>query len=518
MAVIDPQDDCVVIRVVYDGAPMAGKTTSVAALGRGLGASIYSPADYNGRTLYFDWLDYTGGLFEGRRIRCQIVSVPGQATLAPRRRRLLRSADVVVFVGDSSAAGFEADRRYLGALRGVLDKVSGPPIGIVFQANKRDLTNATPVDQLRAMLDELELRSAIVESVATEGAGIREAFVFAVRLALDRIRELISTGSLTTTRPQVNSAAELLQELRQAEPGALDLDLAMASSGLDEAQLHPLQRSGTLASQALQEAMQANVASPVNVTATAIGKRVVDTPAVPDEKVASGLVWPPVDGRTILHEMAQAAVNLRSGDDGGWRGTINDRWSLHSAQTAVFADIEAGRAELVRWAGLHVANSKIISKHRCVVLADDGLGRFRLWQLVRREVSLRTRIESALTKDASVIADALLSSARTFLEMAARLVDTTCELSLTLDTVGWSTSGPVYIGHLATPSIALPARSWSAAQATDALISELSFAQPTLRAHRSHVFAELARLARDPDSYTPTEWRVLQKLVALTRS
>ena len=87
MAVIDPNDDCVVIRVVYDGAPMAGKTTSVATLGRGLGASVYSPADHGGRTLYFDWLDYTGGLFEGRRIRCQIVSVPGQATLAPRRRR-----------------------------------------------------------------------------------------------------------------------------------------------------------------------------------------------------------------------------------------------------------------------------------------------------------------------------------------------------------------------------------------------------------------------------------------------
>src|SRR5688500_16404177 len=139
MAVIDPKDDCVVIRVVYDGAPMAGKTTSVAPLGRGLGAGVYSPAERDGRTLYLDWLGYTGGLFEGRLIRCQTVSVPGQATLAPRRRRLLESADVVVFVGDSTPAGCEADRRYLGALRGVLDGLGGPPIGIVLQANKRDL-------------------------------------------------------------------------------------------------------------------------------------------------------------------------------------------------------------------------------------------------------------------------------------------------------------------------------------------------------------------------------------------
>ena len=116
MAVLDPRSDTVVIRVVYDGAPMAGKTTSVGALGRGLGSEVHSPAEVGGRTLYFDWLDYTGGLFEGRRIRCQIISVPGQATLAPRRRRLLESADAIVFVGDSAPAGFIADRGYLSGL------------------------------------------------------------------------------------------------------------------------------------------------------------------------------------------------------------------------------------------------------------------------------------------------------------------------------------------------------------------------------------------------------------------
>ena len=63
MAVLDPRSDAVVIRVVYDGAPMAGKSTSVGALGRGLGSQVFTPAEVSGRTLYFDWLDYTGGLF-----------------------------------------------------------------------------------------------------------------------------------------------------------------------------------------------------------------------------------------------------------------------------------------------------------------------------------------------------------------------------------------------------------------------------------------------------------------------
>lgn len=456
MAVIDPDDNCLVIRVVYDGAPMAGKTTSVAALGRGFGASVYSPADYNGRTLYFDWLEYTGGVFEGRPIRCQIISVPGQTTLAPRRRRLLRSADVVVFVGDSSPAGVEADRHYLGALRRALDEVDGPPIGIVFQANKRDLADAVPLDRLHSLLDEMELRSAIVESVATEGTGIREAFVFAVRLALDRIRELMNTDSLLTARPQVNTAAELLQDI---------------SDG--------------------------------------------DVPAIPNDNVASGLVWPPVDGRIILHEMTQTTVDLRRTNDGGWHGDVGTRWSLQSAASAVFADVEAGHAELVNWARLHIANARLVSKHRCLVLASDGHGHYRLWQLVRNEPSLRTRIEAALKKDASVIAEVLLSSARTFLATVEHFAASTCDLPLTLDTVGSSASGPAFIGLLPLASATPSARGWSMARATDTLISELSFALPALRTHRKDLLAELAKRTRDPDSYSGAEWHLLQKLTAL---
>jgi hypothetical protein len=512
MAVIDPNDDCVVIRVVYDGAPMAGKTTSVATLGRGLGAGVYSPADHDGRTLYFDWLDYTGGLFEGRRIRCQIISVPGQATLAPRRRRLLQSADAVVFVGDSSPASFAADRRYLGALRGVLKDVSGPPVGIVFQANKRDLPDATPLDRLRAMLGELQLRSAIVESVAVEGAGIREAFVFAVRLALDRVRELMRKGALSTARPKINSADDLLQELQQAEAGALDL--AIASGRLEHTPLQQLQGSSSLASQALHEAMQSNVDSP-DMRAAAPADH-AELPAIPDEKVASGLVWPPVDGRTILHETARAVVNLQRTHDGGWLGIVNDRWSLHSAAAAVFDDIEAGRAELVQWARMHAINSDVISKQRCIVLANDGRNRFRLWQLVGSESSLRSRIQAALLGDTRLIASALLSSARTFMEMAERLAMASCELPLTLDTVGVSGSSPVYVGPLPSLAAAPPPQHRSAAQAIDVLMSELRFAQPTMRAHSSALLAELARIARQAGSPKRTEWHLLQRLAALT--
>ena len=369
MAFLDPQNDTVVIRVVYDGAPLSGKSTSVRALGRGLGASVVTPAEIDGRTLYFDWLDYTGGLFEGRRIRCQIVSVPGQTTFAPRRRRLLESSDVVVFVGDSSPEGFEADQGYLRGLSSVLSGLAGPTPGIVFQANKRDRPDSISLGQLRMMLERLGLRAAVVESVAIEGLGVREAFVFAVRLALDRVRELMRLGLLRTTPPPVEDAEDLLEQLRRGEEGALEL----AHTQL--ADLRPLNH---VLSEVIQEsAHSSNASSPLPKS------REDHPPAIPNERVASGLIWPPVGGRAILHELQQADTVLSRSASGDWCCTMNDRWHVRSARDASYDDVEQGRAALVQSARVHTANGLGSTGDRCLALAADGRGQFRLWEISR---------------------------------------------------------------------------------------------------------------------------------------
>ena len=374
MAVLDPRSDTVVIRVVYDGAPMAGKSTSVGALGRGLGSDVYSPAEVGGRTLFFDWLDYTGGLFEGRRIRCQIISVPGQATLAPRRRRLLESADAIVFVGDSSPAGFIADRAYLSGLSRVLDQLPGPPVGVVLQANKRDHAHAVPLENIRSMLDSMDLRVGVVESIATDGSGIREAFVFGVRLALDRVRELMRTGQLQRVRPQVDSAQELLDLLKRSEDGSMEY---AAAAGLVHTRVSDV-RPQSIVSEALAQAARENEIE----TAGAVGHDGY-VPATPDERVGSGMVWPPVDGRTVLQEVAQARVQLNRTEQGDWAGAANGRWQVHSAAAEVFEDIDEGRMVLVQSARVHAANARGKAVERCVVLASDGHGRYRLWHIAR---------------------------------------------------------------------------------------------------------------------------------------
>jgi signal recognition particle receptor subunit beta len=377
MAILDPRSDAVVIRVVYDGAPMAGKTTSVRALGRGLGGEVASPAEVSGRTLYFDWLDYTGGLFEGRRIRCQIISVPGQATLAPRRRRLLEGADAIVFVGDSTPTGFAADRSYLSGLQSVLERLSGPPVGIVFQANKRDAADAVPIATVRSMLADLGLRVGVVESIATESSGIREAFVFAVRLALDRVRDLMRTGELPAARPEVDSAQELLDELKRVEDGSMDY---AALCGLVHTRLAEVQPD-TMLVKALAEAVGSDTDTAVADDDYDVAAGTRFEPATPDGRVASGLVWPPVDGRLVLHELAQAKVTLTRSAQGDWSAVANGRWRMHSASDDVFADLEQGRSILVQAARNQAAIRERTAS--CIALAADGRGRYRLWRIER---------------------------------------------------------------------------------------------------------------------------------------
>jgi hypothetical protein len=507
MAVLDSQNGCVVIRVVYDGAPLAGKTTSVAALGRGLGAGVFSPADLNGRTLYFDWLDYTGGLFEGHRIRCQIVSVPGQATLAPRRRRLLESADVVVFVGDSSPAGFAADRRYLGGLSAVLQGLRGPPVGIVMQANKRDLPDAIPLERLQSMLDSLQVRIGIVESIATEGTGVREAFVFAVRLALDRVRELMRHGDLPSARPRVDTAQDLLDELQRAEAGALNLATA---SGLKHTRMQDVQPA-SIAAAALQEAMRDEAPS-IDISRHSKADR-DGVPQLPDERVASGMIWPPIDGRLILHETTGRTAELHRHGEGGWSGLIGERWQVRSVADALFEKVDEGRAVLVQWARLHAASAGALSKDRCIALAADGAGGFRLWQVVRVERSLRAEIEAALHGAVDLLVSTLLSATRSFLQVAERLSAAGCELQLSLGNISLSASRPAYSGLMPDPSMIRSARRWSHAQASYQLFAELSFARQVLRARRDDLLGELARLSRGSGKHAQGEWSLLQRLV-----
>jgi hypothetical protein len=219
-----------------------------------------------------------------------------------------------------------------------------------------------------------------------------------------------------------------------------------------------------------------------------------------------------VHGRLILHETSATPPQLELLDGRGWSGIAAGHWRLQSAGEEVFTSIEAGRAALVQWARVHSAGSNALSKDRCIVLAADGEQRFRLWQIVRIQETLRDKMERALHETAAVLGATLLDVTRAFFEMAERLSEAPCELPLRLELTTVNDGGAAYAGMMPQPGEVNPPRPWSRVEAGDVLLTELSATQPKLRARRTELLVELARLVRGSGRHDRTEWHVLQRL------
>jgi signal recognition particle receptor subunit beta len=490
VAILDREREVIVIRVVYDGAPEAGKTTSLRALAGSLGQTLHSPAEEHGRTLYFDWMDYTAGRFEGYQIRCQIVSVPGQPELAQRRWRLIKDADVVVSVGDSTHARVVESIESLKELARFLERTSAPPVGVIYQANKRDLPNAMPIEELRALVRSGGSSVGVVESVAADGTGIREAFVFAVRLALDRVRELLNSRALSVGEPEINSSADLLEHLRSREPvAASDLPAALplirqVLAENDDTMTHPTPRHDPSPQVEVEE-----------------------RPRSPDPSAPSGSIWPPVEGRVILQEAASTRMTTRRLRSGGWTAGLGHGWRIYSSAETVYVDVEAGRETLVRVARLHAACKSLLSDNRCIVLATTGQGTWRLWQIVRAERSLREKLTDIETCSTPEAAARIVEAATLLCEIGSRMQTAPCSLPCTLDTVGCGDRGPVYVGLMPIEPLPNPG-----ADLTFGIGSQLGLIlRDTLHDRRLDVLSAIARELLH--NQTPHSSRILDEVL-----
>ncbi len=441
MPTIDESHGWLVVRIVYDGPAMSGKTTSLRSLAAGLASKIESPEEREGRTLYFDWVDYTGGLYEGRQIRCQVLSAPGQRELAHRRKLLVESADAVVCVLDTRREELDFGLAWLGELLPFCRQES-PPIGVVLQANKRDAPGAVPKEELRSRVNQVAPMS-LVESVATASDGIRESFVLAVRLALDRVRALSNEGRLDVGKPREDMPTELLSMLKRAE-----LDAPAKQEAARQAE--PLE----LDFEEFNDAYGDPKASAVEASYEGDAER----PFVPDPMMPGGMIWPPVDGRAFLHEVSGLAIRPTRTPRGDWWGSASG-WCFHSRPRALYDHPLSARDQLIAWARLHAANGDQISSGRAVILADAGNGRLRLWQLVRVEAALRERLSAALAEpDPSEVARGLIEVAESLVAARRWFETAPARLPCTLWTVSASKAyRPSFVGLMPSVQDGIPA-------------------------------------------------------------
>jgi len=220
---LDEKTNSIYIRVVYDGAPESGKTTNLEMLTERISnqrrGKMHSPGTTsNKRTVYFDWLAVTGGFVEGRRLRCQLISVPGQAMLAARRSHLLDTADVVVFVADSRRSELDRNRAMISDLRERLGKRTEgiAPVSIMLQANKQDFDDALEPRELARALGLSPIVPAQA-AIANENKGVLEVFMLAVRLAADRVRTYLMKEKMTIVDKEHLSYEYLLEQVQQVD-------------------------------------------------------------------------------------------------------------------------------------------------------------------------------------------------------------------------------------------------------------------------------------------------------------
>ena len=407
---LDKRTGEIVLRVIYDGAPEAGKTTNVRELGNTLSlqrrGAAASPGTTGPRTQFFDWLDFSGGFVDGRRVRCQLVSVPGQSELLHRRRYLLETADSVVIVVDSQREPVLEARAHLDRTRQILEMVTEVPVKIVVQANKQDQPGALPVSEIGELLG-LDAATQVLPAVAVQGAGLMETFILASRLATERLRAFHGEDP-----PDLAPGQE--------DPEALHASMLSALESLEQDRATP----SAPPEPALRIEWPAGTPrSPNSVPEEAL--RALH----PGLELSAGQVWPPVKGRALLAgadfsalqvpELAEpwappSPIELRT----------HDGWIFHSSRDWFFEDATHARNELLALVRTHISWAEFLPESRAVFLSG-GEGNFRLWVLTARvEQTLRDALITAFEERDRERVQSLLESTARFAERWAEIART----------------------------------------------------------------------------------------------
>lgn len=166
-------------KIVYYGPSLSGKTTNIQWVYQQTAQDQKSKlvalnTDIE-RTLFFDFLPLEVGEIRGFKTRFHLYTVPGQVVYDASRKLILKGLDGVIFVADSQEERMEENIQSLKNLERNLEAQGYDirEIPLVVQYNKRDLTNAAPVVNLRTHLNLYN--SPDFEAIASEGKGVMES-------------------------------------------------------------------------------------------------------------------------------------------------------------------------------------------------------------------------------------------------------------------------------------------------------------------------------------------------------
>ncbi len=179
-------------KVVFYGPGLSGKTTTLKRIYESVKPSLRGelmtlPTEAD-RTLFFDFLPVRVEKVGDYALRLALYTVPGQVFYNATRKLVLQGADGVVFVADSNPGAEDANRESMANLEENLAEqgMGLDSFPLVIQYNKRDLVNAVPVAQMRALINRRNVPD--FETIAMSGDGVLDAMKAMIRLVIKDLR------------------------------------------------------------------------------------------------------------------------------------------------------------------------------------------------------------------------------------------------------------------------------------------------------------------------------------------
>jgi signal recognition particle receptor subunit beta len=180
-------------KIVYYGPGLCGKTTNLQYIYNKTNpdakGKMISLATETERTLFFDFLPLSLGEIRGFKTRFHLYTVPGQVFYDASRKLILKGVDGVVFVGDSQMERMEANIESLENLRSNLEEqgYNLDKLPYVIQYNKRDLPNASPLEELEEALNPTKV--PMYEAQAPKGIGVFDTLKHVAKLVLTELKK-----------------------------------------------------------------------------------------------------------------------------------------------------------------------------------------------------------------------------------------------------------------------------------------------------------------------------------------
>jgi signal recognition particle receptor subunit beta len=211
-------------KIVYYGPGLSGKTTNLECIyasapadSRGKMVSMKTRQD---RTLFFDFLPLELGEIHGFRTRFLLYTVPGQVFYNATRKLVLKGADAVVFVADSTQGKMDDNLQSIQNLEENLreNNLTLETIPWVIQYNKRDLPQLYTVEQMQQALNPNAV--PYFEASAMTGRGVYETLHAVSRMLFQRLRKELGRHSGANSRGGGAEKPAPAQRAAPAEPVA----------------------------------------------------------------------------------------------------------------------------------------------------------------------------------------------------------------------------------------------------------------------------------------------------------